>query len=84
MPTIDASIQEFFSTQDTPNKNINTQTVPITETVAPEPKPTGKPQPVDPNLLNFFKRKKSDTNKKHNQIENTYLDIVISLNKNLL
>jgi hypothetical protein len=35
------------------------------------------------NLLNFFKRKKSDTNKKHNQIENTYLDIVISLNKNL-
>ena len=63
MPTIDASIQEFFSTQDTPNKNINTQPVPITETVAPEPKPTGKPQPVDPNLLNFFNEEKTNYQK---------------------
>ena len=63
MPTIDASIQEFFSTQDTPNKNINTQPVPITKTVAPEPKPTGKPQPVDPNLLNFFNEEKTNYQK---------------------
>ena len=63
MPTIDASIQEFFSTQDTPNKNINTQPVPIKETVAPEPKPTGKPQPVDPNLLNFFNEEKTNYQK---------------------
>lgn len=58
MPTIDPALQEFFSTPDTPNKNINTQPVPITETVAPESKPTGKPQPVDPNLLNFFNEEK--------------------------
>ena len=63
MPTIDASIQEFFSTPDTPNKNTNTQPVPITETVAPEPKPTGKPQPVDPNLLNFFNEEKTNYQK---------------------
>ena len=63
MPTIDASIQEFFSTQDAPNKNTNTQPVPITETVAPEPKPTGKPQPVDPNLLNFFNEEKTNYQK---------------------
>ena len=63
MPTIDASIQEFFSTPDTPNKNINTQPVPITETIAPEPKPTGKPQPVDPNLLNFFNEEKKNYQK---------------------
>lgn len=58
MPTIDPSLQEFFSAPDTPNKNINTQPVPITEKVAPETKPTGKPQPVDPNLLNFFNEEK--------------------------
>jgi hypothetical protein len=63
MPTIDPSLQEFFSTPDTPNKNINTQPVPITETVAPEPKPTGKPQPVDPNLLNFFNEEKTNYQK---------------------
>jgi hypothetical protein len=63
MPTIDASIQEFFSTPDTPNKNTNTQPVPITETIAPEPKPTGKPQPVDPNLLNFFNEEKTNYQK---------------------
>lgn len=63
MPTIDASIQEFFSTPDTPNKNTNTQPVPITETIAPEPKPTGKPQPVDPNLLNFFNEEKKKLSK---------------------
>ena len=63
MPTIDPSLQEFFSTPDTPNKNINTQPVPITETVAPEPKPTGKPQAVDPNLLNFFNEEKTNYQK---------------------
>ena len=63
MPTIDPALQEFFSTQDTPNKNINTQPVPITETVAPEPKPIGKPQPVDPNLLNFFNEEKTNYQK---------------------
>lgn len=35
------------------------------------------------NLLNFFKRKKPDNSSKRNQIDNTYLDIIISLNKNL-
>ncbi len=63
MPTIDPALQEFFSTPDTPNKNINTPPVPITETVAPEPKPTGKPQPVDPNLLNFFNEEKRNYEK---------------------
>ena len=63
MPTIDPALQEFFSTPDTPNKNINTQSVPITETVTPEPKPTGKPQPVDPNLLNFFNEEKTNYQK---------------------
>ena len=63
MPTIDPALQEFFSTPDTPNKNINTQSVPITETVAPEPKPTGKPQAVDPNLLNFFNEEKTNYQK---------------------
>jgi hypothetical protein len=63
MPTIDPALQEFFSTPDTPNKNINTQPVPITETVAPEPKPTGKPQPIDPNLLNFFNEEKTNYQK---------------------
>lgn len=63
MPTIDPSLQEFFSTPDTPNKNINTQPVPITETVAPEPKPTGKPQAIDPNLLNFFNEEKTNYQK---------------------
>jgi hypothetical protein len=63
MPTIDPALQEFFSTPDTPNKNINTQPVPITETVAPEPKPTGKPQPIDPNLLNFFNEEKANYEK---------------------
>ena len=63
MPTIDPALQEFFSTPDTPNKNTNTQPVPITETVAPEPKPTGKPQAVDPNLLNFFNEEKTNYQK---------------------
>ena len=63
MPTIDPALQEFFSTPDTPNKNINTQPVPITETVAPEPKPTGKPQAIDPNLLNFFNEEKTNYQK---------------------
>ena len=63
MPTIDPALQEFFSTPDTPNKNINTQSVPITETVSPEPKPTGKPQAVDPNLLNFFNEEKTNYQK---------------------
>ena len=63
MPTIDPALQEFFSTPDTPNKNINTPPVPVTETVAPEPKPTGKPQPVDPNLLNFFNEEKRNYEK---------------------
>ena len=63
MPTIDPALQEFFSTPDTPNKNTNTQPVPITETIAPEPKPTGKPQPVDPNLLNFFNEEKTNYQK---------------------
>ena len=63
MPTIDPALQEFFSTLDTPNKNTNTQPVPITETVAPEPKPTGKPQAVDPNLLNFFNEEKTNYQK---------------------
>ena len=63
MPTIDPALQEFFSTPDTPNKNINTPPVPITETIAPEPKPTGKPQPVDPNLLNFFNEEKTNYEK---------------------
>jgi hypothetical protein len=63
MPTIDPALQEFFSTPDTPNKNINTQSVPITETVAPEPKPTGKPQAIDPNLLNFFNEEKTNYQK---------------------
>ena len=63
MPTIDPALQEFFSTPDTPNKNINTPPVPITETVAPEPKPTGKPQPIDPNLLNFFNEEKTNYQK---------------------
>jgi len=63
MPTIDPALQEFFSTPDTPNKNINTQPVPITETVVPEPKPTGKPQPIDPNLLNFFNEEKANYEK---------------------
>jgi len=63
MPTIDPNLQEFFSTPDTPNKNTNTQPVPITETVAPEPKPTGKPQPVDPNLLDFFNEEKKNYQK---------------------
>ena len=63
MPTIDPALQEFFSTPDTPNKNINTPSVPITETVAPEPKPTGKPQAVDPNLLNFFNEEKTNYQK---------------------
>lgn len=63
MPTIDPSLQEFFSTPDTPNKNINTQSIPITETATPEPKPTGKPQPVDPNLLNFFNEEKTNYQK---------------------
>ena len=63
MPTIDPALQEFFSTPDTPNKNINTPPVPITETVAPEPKPTGKPQAIDPNLLNFFNEEKTNYQK---------------------
>ena len=63
MPTIDPALQEFFSTPDTPNKNINTPPVAITETIAPEPKPTGKPQPVDPNLLNFFNEEKRNYEK---------------------
>jgi hypothetical protein len=63
MPTIDPSLQEFFSTQDAPNENKNTQPVPITETIAPEPKPTGKPQAVDPNLLNFFNEEKTNYQK---------------------
>lgn len=63
MSTIDASIQEFFSTPDTPNKNINTQPISITETVAPESKPTGKPQPIDPNLLDFFNEEKKNYQK---------------------
>ena len=63
MPTIDPALQEFFSTPDTPNKNINTQPIPVTETVAPEPKPTGKPQSVDPNLLNFFNEEKTNYQK---------------------
>ena len=63
MPTIDPALQEFFSTPDTPNKNINTPPAPITETVAPEPKPTGKPQPIDPNLLNFFNEEKTNYQK---------------------
>lgn len=66
MSTIDASIQEFFSTPDTPNKNINTQPISITETVAPESKPTGKPQPIDPNLLDFFNEEKKII-KRYNQ-----------------
>lgn len=63
MPTIDPALQEFFSTPDTPNKNTNTQPIPVTETVAPEPKPTGKPQAVDPNLLNFFNEEKTNYQK---------------------
>jgi len=58
MPTIDSSVQEFFSTPDTPNKNINTQTITIDNTTIPETKPTGKPQPVNPDLLNFFNEEK--------------------------
>ena len=58
MPTIDPSLQEFFSTPDTPNKNINTPSIPITDNVIPEQKPTGKPQPVNPDLLNFFNQEK--------------------------
>lgn len=63
MPTIDPALQEFFSTPDTPNKNTNTQPIPVTETVAPESKPTGKPQAVDPNLLNFFNEEKTNYQK---------------------
>lgn len=63
MPTIDPALQEFFSTPDTPNKNTNTQPIPVTETVAPESKPTGKPQPIDPNLLNFFNEEKANYQK---------------------